>query len=97
MYVTDFYKTWELQIWSNSIIFYEINYFVYTIVRFSLRARYVCDDIPFNQIHGSESPEIAMKQLRYFFPVEHTLIAIKPDAVIEYQGRYSSKLPRAII
>eukprot|EP00062_Callorhinchus_milii_P015794 gi/632966411/ref/XP_007899401.1/ PREDICTED: thioredoxin domain-containing protein 3-like [Callorhinchus milii] len=61
----------------------------------SLRARYVCPDIPFNQIHGSESSEIAMKELRYFFPVEHTLIAIKPDAVLEYKEEIIAKIQKS--
>lgn len=33
-----------------------------------------------NQFHGSESEEIAQKEFDYFFPMEQSLVAIKPHA-----------------
>ncbi|XP_067838013.1 thioredoxin domain-containing protein 3 homolog [Heptranchias perlo] len=61
----------------------------------SLRARFALEDIPFNQLHGSHNVEIAMKELRFFFPVEHTLVAIKPDALREYRDAILAKIQEA--
>ncbi|XP_059843321.1 thioredoxin domain-containing protein 6-like [Hypanus sabinus] len=47
----------------------------------SLIARFAYKDNPFNQLHGSQDIETAVKELQFFFPVEHTLVAIKPDTV----------------
>uniref|UniRef100_UPI00398F63F6 thioredoxin domain-containing protein 3 homolog isoform X1 n=3 Tax=Pristiophorus japonicus TaxID=55135 RepID=UPI00398F63F6 len=58
----------------------------------SLRARFAVEDVPFNQLHGSRNIEIAMKELRYFFPLEHTLVAIKPDAVRKYRDAIIAKI-----
>jgi len=40
-------------------------------------------DAPFNQLHGSSSVEDASKEVEYFFPKEHTLGVIKPNALSE--------------
>ncbi|XP_069064248.1 thioredoxin domain-containing protein 3 [Pleurodeles waltl] len=47
----------------------------------SLRAEFAMDDTPINQLHGSSTPEEARRELEFFFPVEHTLAVIKPDAL----------------
>lgn len=49
----------------------------------SLRAQFGVEDIPFNQLHGSSSVEDATKEVEYFFPTEHTLGVIKPNALSE--------------
>lgn len=45
------------------------------------------EDIPFNQLHGSASTEDATKEVEYFFPTEHTLGVIKPNALSD-KGNY---------
>ncbi|VDP70303.1 unnamed protein product [Echinostoma caproni] len=59
----------------------------------SLRARFASDEIgieeeidgevhikPMNLLHGSSDPEEVERDMNFFFPVERTLAAIKPDA-----------------
>ncbi|XP_010000461.1 PREDICTED: thioredoxin domain-containing protein 3 [Chaetura pelagica] len=46
----------------------------------SLRAMYAFNDVPINQLHGSSTLDDAQKELDFFFPQEHTLAVIKPDA-----------------
>ena len=50
---------------------------------YSLRAQFGVEDVPFNQIHGSSSVQDATKEVEYFFPTEHTLGVIKPNALSE--------------
>ncbi|XP_019364609.1 PREDICTED: thioredoxin domain-containing protein 3 isoform X2 [Gavialis gangeticus] len=51
----------------------------------SLRAEYAIDNVPFNLLHGSSSPDQAQKELEFFFPMEHTLAVIKPSALKEHK------------
>ncbi|KAE8580467.1 hypothetical protein XENTR_v10024439 [Xenopus tropicalis] len=51
----------------------------------SLRAQFAPNDSDINQLHGSSTPEEAKKELNFFFPVEHTLATIKPDALEEHR------------
>lgn len=60
---------------------------VYWILN-SLRAQFGVEDVPFNQLHGSASVEDATKEVEYFFPTEHTLGVIKPNALSE-KGTYT--------
>lgn len=53
----------------------------------SLRAQYALDNVPINQLHGSSSPNDAQKELEFFFPQEHTLALIKPDAAKKHKGK----------
>ena len=46
----------------------------------SFRAQYAIDDVHINQFHGSDSVEAAQRELEYFFPMQQTVAAIKPDA-----------------
>ena len=46
----------------------------------SFRAQYTADNVNINQFHGSDSLESAQKELEYFFPMQQTVAAIKPDA-----------------
>ena len=47
---------------------------------FSLREQFAVEgSVELNPLHGSDDPEIAAKEVEYFFPVEHTLCAIKPS------------------
>ena len=46
----------------------------------SFRAQYAIDDVHINQFHGSDSMEAAQRELEYFFPMQQTVAAIKPDA-----------------
>ncbi|XP_041923870.1 thioredoxin domain-containing protein 6-like [Alosa sapidissima] len=52
----------------------------------SLRAQFAIDDVPVNQLHGSSTMEEAQKELQHFFPVEHTLAVIKPDAAQQHKN-----------
>ena len=47
---------------------------------FSLRAQFSVEDVSINQLHGSDSAESAEKELEFFFPMQQTVAAIKPDA-----------------
>ncbi len=60
--------------------------FYYFTVFYSLRAQFSLQDSSVNALHGSDNPDNAEKELNYFFPVEHTLAVIKPDAVSEHKG-----------
>jgi len=53
----------------------------------SLRAKYAIDNIAINQLHGSSSVNDAQKELEFFFPQEHTLALIKPDAAKNHKGK----------
>ncbi|KAJ1199969.1 hypothetical protein NDU88_003800 [Pleurodeles waltl] len=57
----------------------------------SLRAEFAMDDTPINQLHGSSTPEEARRELEFFFPVEHTLAVIKPDA-LDHKGKQKSAI-----
>ncbi|POI28156.1 hypothetical protein CIB84_008094 [Bambusicola thoracicus] len=54
----------------------------------SLRAKYAIDNISINQLHGSSSLNDAQKELEFFFPQEHTLALIKPDAAKNHKASY---------
>ncbi|XP_074646778.1 thioredoxin domain-containing protein 6-like isoform X3 [Tubulanus polymorphus] len=45
----------------------------------SLRAQFAIDDVPINQLHGSDSEEAAKIELDYFFPMQQTVAVVKPD------------------
>ncbi|KAK6181619.1 hypothetical protein SNE40_009441 [Patella caerulea] len=47
----------------------------------SLRAQFSIEDVEINQLHGSDSPQTAQKELEYFFPMEQTVACIKPDGI----------------
>ena len=57
----------------------------------SLRAQFDVESAPVNQLHGSDTPEAAQKELEFFFPKEQTLAVIKPNA-IDKKGRLSVQL-----
>ncbi|XP_063284788.1 thioredoxin domain-containing protein 6 [Pelobates fuscus] len=61
----------------------------------SLRARFSPRDSEINQLHGSSSPEEAEKEINFFFPVEHTLAAIKPDALEEHKDEILERIQGA--
>nr|XP_057937597.1 thioredoxin domain-containing protein 6 [Doryrhamphus excisus] len=50
-----------------------------------LRAQFAVGDHPVNQLHGSESTMEASREISFFFPVQQTLAAIKPDATQEHK------------
>ena len=41
---------------------------------------------PINQLHGSASSEEAEREIEFFFPKQHTLAVIKPDAMEGHRG-----------
>ncbi|XP_031714377.1 thioredoxin domain-containing protein 6-like isoform X2 [Anarrhichthys ocellatus] len=49
-----------------------------------LRAQFAVENEPINQLHGSESPEEAEREISFFFPKQHTLAVIKPDAMNQH-------------
>eukprot|EP00075_Anas_platyrhynchos_P016678 XP_027305931.1 thioredoxin domain-containing protein 3 [Anas platyrhynchos] len=61
----------------------------------SLRAQYALDNVPINQLHGSSSPNDAQKELEFFFPQEHTLALIKPDAAKKHKDDIMQKVKDA--
>jgi len=54
------------------------------------------ENIPFNQLHGSSSVDDATKEVEYFFPTEHTLGVIKPNALTE-KGVYTRNISVTIV
>jgi nucleoside diphosphate kinase len=46
----------------------------------SLRARFAVASASINQIHGSDSEEVVANEVTFFFPMQHTVAVIKPDA-----------------
>lgn len=50
------------------------------LMTLSLRAQFAFEHVPINQLHGSSTPSDAQKELKFFFPEEHTFALIKPDA-----------------
>ncbi|XP_063724854.1 thioredoxin domain-containing protein 6-like isoform X3 [Symsagittifera roscoffensis] len=46
-----------------------------------LRAQFDVEAAQVNQLHGSDSPEAAEKEIEFFFPKEKTLAVIKPNAM----------------
>ncbi|XP_018421443.1 PREDICTED: thioredoxin domain-containing protein 6 [Nanorana parkeri] len=61
----------------------------------SLRARFTPSEGAINQLHGSSSPVSAEKEINFFFPVEHTLAAIKPDAMEEHRDEIMERIQGA--
>ncbi|KAM5187306.1 thioredoxin domain-containing protein 3 [Callospermophilus lateralis] len=49
----------------------------------SLCARFAMHGLPFNQLYGSNSSEIAQRDIEYFFPLQSTLALIKPHVTHE--------------
>ncbi|KAM5152100.1 thioredoxin domain-containing protein 6 isoform 2-T2 [Mantella aurantiaca] len=58
----------------------------------SLRARFTPSESEINQLHGSSSQAEAEKEINFFFPVEHTLAAIKPDAMEEHRDEIMERI-----
>lgn len=46
------------------------------------------EDLPINQLYGSDSLEEAEKEIQYFFPSQDTLALIKPHVTHEQRGKY---------
>ncbi|NWY55762.1 TXND3 protein, partial [Chionis minor] len=61
----------------------------------SLRAKYAVNNIPIGQLHGSSTPDDAQKELEFFFPQEHTLALIKPDAAKKHKDDIMQKVKDA--
>ncbi|KAM6412353.1 thioredoxin domain-containing protein 3 [Pluvialis apricaria] len=61
----------------------------------SLRAKYAVNNIPIGQLHGSSTPDDAQKELQFFFPQEHTLALIKPDAAKKHKDDIMQKVKDA--
>ncbi|NXN57423.1 TXND3 protein, partial [Rynchops niger] len=61
----------------------------------SLRAKYAVENIPIGQLHGSSTPDDAQKELEFFFPQEHTLALIKPDAAKNHKDDIMQKVKDA--
>ncbi|OCT63776.1 hypothetical protein XELAEV_18044872mg [Xenopus laevis] len=61
----------------------------------SLRAQFAPSDSETNQLHGSSTTEEAKKEINFFFPVEHTLATIKPDALEEHRDEILEQIQGA--
>ncbi len=60
-----------------------------------MRAQFSLTDSTINCVHGSDSVESASKELNYFFPTEHTLAIIKPDASVEHKDAVIERIHEA--
>lgn len=60
----------------------------------SLRATFSKEGAQINPLHGSASSEEVEKDMKFFFPVEHTLAVIKPSAMTE-KDNIMSKIKEA--
>nr|XP_051708862.1 thioredoxin domain-containing protein 3 isoform X3 [Oryctolagus cuniculus] len=49
----------------------------------SLCAQFAMGSLPINQLYGSDSTEVAEREIEYFFPVQSTLALIKPHVTRE--------------
>ncbi|XP_069589658.1 thioredoxin domain-containing protein 6 [Ranitomeya imitator] len=61
----------------------------------SFRAQFTPKESTVNQLHGSSSPTEAEKEIHFFFPVEQTLAAIKPDALEEHRDEIMERIQAA--
>ncbi|XP_072181200.1 thioredoxin domain-containing protein 3 homolog isoform X3 [Diadema setosum] len=61
----------------------------------SLRAQYTIPEAQINVVHGSDSVEMAEKELQFFFPKQTTLAVIKPDAAGEHKDAILEKIKEA--
>ncbi|KAM4698010.1 thioredoxin domain-containing protein 6 [Rhinophrynus dorsalis] len=61
----------------------------------SLRARFAPAESTINQLHGSSTIEEAEKEIQFFFPMEHTLATIKPDALEEHRDEILERIQGA--
>ncbi|XP_056285631.1 thioredoxin domain-containing protein 6 isoform X3 [Pseudoliparis swirei] len=52
-----------------------------------LRAQFAVENEPINQLHGSGSHEEAKREIDFFFPQQHTLAVIKPDAMNQHREK----------
>lgn len=46
----------------------------------SLRARFAVAGASVNQLHGSDTEDVVASEVAFFFPMQHTVAVIKPDA-----------------
>lgn len=46
------------------------------------------EDLPINQLYGSDSLEAARREIQYFFPPQNTLALLKPHVTQEQRGKY---------
>ncbi|XP_075413435.1 thioredoxin domain-containing protein 3 [Tenrec ecaudatus] len=51
----------------------------------SLCARFAKESLPINQLYGSDSLEVAEKEIQYFFPPQNTFAMIKPH--VDYEKK----------
>ncbi|XP_004708213.1 thioredoxin domain-containing protein 3 [Echinops telfairi] len=51
----------------------------------SLCARFAKESLPINQLYGSDSLEVAEKEIQYFFPPQNTFVMIKPH--VDYEKK----------
>lgn len=61
----------------------------------SLRALFTPKETTVNQLHGSSSANEAENEIKFFFPVEHTLATIKPDALEEHRDEIMERIQAA--
>lgn len=65
-------------------------FFSVSLILHSLRVKFAVENEVINQLHGSASLEEAQREINFFFPKQHTLAVIKPDAVEENKGAFWS-------
>ncbi|KAM3916927.1 thioredoxin domain-containing protein 6 [Leptodactylus fuscus] len=58
----------------------------------SFRARFTPKETTINQLHGSSNSDEAENEINFFFPVEHTLATIKPDALEEHRDEIMERI-----
>ncbi|XP_070280821.1 thioredoxin domain-containing protein 3 isoform X4 [Myotis yumanensis] len=61
----------------------------------SLCAQFAMENLPINQLYGSDSPEAAEREIQYFFPPQNTLAVIKPQATHAQREMIFSRIKEA--
>ncbi|KAM5303472.1 thioredoxin domain-containing protein 3 [Glossophaga mutica] len=61
----------------------------------SLCIQFATESLPINQLYGSDSLEVAEREIQYFFPPESTLVLIKPHVTHEQREEIVNLIKKA--
>nr|KAF6319891.1 NME/NM23 family member 8 [Myotis myotis] len=61
----------------------------------SLCVQFAMENLPINQLYGSDSLEAAEREIQYFFPPQNTLAVIKPQATLKQREMIFNRIKEA--